>query len=231
MEQKNKQEIYDNIENNQNNFIEYNDEEYYDESDLNDIVEDTTKKSKKSKGMFNKVKHKEVDGPLKKFKKENKKRIKNSKPKMIFAGITVSIMIVCLFVYSMAYLLSPSFSLEANISVTKGGYNLEYTMCELPRSRFESDIKVGKSYYISQDGYLAESPREGIQMKVVDIGDETIKFQFEINDVPDFIDTHTLKTVMQTETPYGKYVSTVYLNGKVIAGRFVLHRITLEQKS
>jgi hypothetical protein len=117
MEQKNNQEFYDHIENNQNVFAQNDEEVYDDDSDLTDIVEE--EKTKKSKGMLDHKKFKQIDGPLKKFKKENKKRIKDSKPKMIFAGITVSIMIICLFVYSMAYFLSPSFSIEAKISVAK----------------------------------------------------------------------------------------------------------------
>ena len=226
MEQKNNQEFYDHIAENQEVFG-YN-EEVVEESDFNDIVED--EKSKKSKGMLDREKFKQIDGPLKKFKKENKKRIKDGKPKMIFAGITVSIMIICLFVYSIAYFLSPTFSIEAKINVVKGGYSLEYVMCELPISHFTSDVKIGKSYYISQDGYQVESPREGMQMTVVEIIDNVVKLEFDINDVPTFIDTHTFKTVMQTETPNGKYISNIYLNGKVIAGRFILHRITLDQK-
>ncbi len=225
MSQTNNNDFFENIDNNQNLLLEESNDELEEQEEVEE------EKSKKHKGVFS-IKHKEdANGPIKNFHKENKKRIKDSKPKMIFAGITISIMIICLFVYSVAYLLSPTFSIEANISVTKGGYNLEYTICKLPRGRFDENVKIGKTYYIDQDGYIVETPREGIQMSVIDLNDETVLLEFDIQAIPDFVDTHTLKTVMQNEKTYGKYVSTVYLNGKVIAGRFILHRITLQQKT
>lgn len=128
-------------------------------------------------------------------------------------------------------MLSPRFSFEANIIVTKGGYNLVYDITSLPSSIFDNDIQVGDDVYVNQYGVISQSPKNCVSMKIVEIDEDYVTLEFNVRDVPTFIDTTTLKTVMQTEAVYGKQISKVYINGKVIGGRFVLSKITLQQQS
>ena len=167
---------------------------------------------------------------LKKIKKERKKSFfkkltkKPKKPKMTLFVVTVLLLFLTLFVYSISYLLTPTCTLSADISVVYGGYNINYTLCERPRHLFDDDLRVGDEFYFTQHGTISNSPRDAIKLRVTEITNDYVYLDFVANGVPSFLSTRDMQALL-VESSGGKQVTRIYIKGKIVANRFSLLEI------
>lgn len=158
---------------------------------------------------------------LKRKSKENKK---GKKKKLVIFGVTLFLMIVCLFVYSLSFLLAPSYTLRAVITTVHGGYDLSYEICTVPTSSLPQKTSVGDIIYIKESGAISHTAKNALRMKVISINSESTLLEFDISDVPFFVSTTDMKSIVKN-TSGGKVYSHVYISGKVIGGRFVLQKL------
>ena len=201
-------------------------ENYEDESESNieNELEDGKKKKKKKLKRKKRRKNKQASS-LKNISKKTTKRRKAERPKMIFFIGTLLLLIATLFVYCVAYLLSPTFTLSAEISVVYGGYNIEYAICERPIHYFQEDVKVGDEFYFTPHGMQSNTSRNSIKLKVVEITDDVVYLDFVASGVPKFISTKDMKSLIVTGDN-GKQISKILIKGKVVANRFSLLEIS-----
>ena len=228
-----------NVEDEEQEYIDYeeNDEEIDDdiddveendgdesESNIENELEDGQKQKKKKLKRKKRRKDKQSSS-LKNISKKTTKRRKAERPKMIFFVGTLLLLIATLFVYCVAYLLSPTFTLSAEISVVYGGYNIEYVICERPIHYFQEDVKVGDEFYFTPHGMQSNTSRNSIKLKVIEITDDVVYLDFVASGVPKFISTKDLKSLIVTGDN-GKQISKILIKGKVVANRFSLLEIS-----
>lgn len=204
-----------------------NDEETDEEDSESEIEEELEdKKNKKNKRKKRKKRRKnKQSSSLKNISKKKTKQRKAERPKMIFFIGTLLLLIATLFVYCVAYLLSPTFTLSAEISVVYGGYSIEYVICERPLHYFDEDVKIGDEFYFTPHGLQSNTSRNSIKLKVVDISDDVVYLDFVASGVPKFISTKDMKSLIVTGEN-GKQISKILIKGKVVANRFSLLEIS-----
>ena len=216
--EENDEEVDDDIDD-----IEESDEDES-ESNIENELEDGKKKKKKKLKRKKRRKNKQSSS-LKNISKKTTKQRKSERPKMMFFIGTLLLLIVTLFVYCVAYLLSPTFTLSAEISVVYGGYNIEYAICERPIHYFKEDVKVGDEFYFTPHGMQSNTSRNSIKLKVVEITDDVVYLDFVASGVPKFISTKDMKSIIVTGDN-GKQISKILIKGKVVANRFSLLEIS-----
>ena len=194
------------------------------ESDIEEELEDEKNKKKKRKKRKKRRKNKQSSS-LKNISKKKTKQRRAERPKMIFFIGTLLLLIATLFVYCVAYLLSPTFTLSAEISVVYGGYNIEYVICERPLHYFDEDVKIGDEFYFTPHGMQSNTSRNSIKLKVVEITDDVVYLDFVASGVPKFISTKDMKSLIVTGDN-GKQISKILIKGKVVANRFSLLEIS-----
>lgn len=158
------------------------------------------------------------------LKRKSKERKKSKKRKFVIFGMTLFLMIVCLFVYSLSFLFAPSYTLKAVITTVRGGYNLSYEICTIPTSSLPKNVSIGDIIYIKETGTISRTSKNALKMKVISINDEDTVLEFDISDVPFFVSTADMKSIVKDATN-GKIFSHIYVSGKVIGGRFVLQKL------
>lgn len=193
------------------------------ESELEEELED--KKNKKKRKNRKKRRKNKQSSSLKNISKKKTKQRRAERPKMIFFIGTLLLLIATLFVYCVAYLLSPTFTLSAEISVVYGGYNIEYAICERPIHYFQEDVKIGDEFYFTPHGMQSNTSRNSIKLKVVEITDDVVYLDFVASGVPKFISTKDMKSLIVTGEN-GKQISKILIKGKVVANRFSLLEIS-----
>lgn len=193
------------------------------ESELEEELED--KKNKKKRKKRKKRRKNKQSSSLKNISKKKTKQRRAERPKMIFFIGTLLLLIATLFVYCVAYLLSPTFTLSAEISVVYGGYNIEYAICERPIHYFQEDVKIGDEFYFTPHGMQSNTSRNSIKLKVVEITDDVVYLDFVASGVPKFISTKDMKSLIVTGEN-GKQISKILIKGKVVANRFSLLEIS-----
>lgn len=159
---------------------------------------------------------------LRRKSKEHKK--KNKKRKFVVFGMTFFLMIVFLLIYSLSFLLAPSYNLKAVIKTVRGGYELSYEICTVSTSSLPDNISIGDTVYMTETGTVSRTAKNALKMKVASIGVENSMLEFAISDVPNFISTSDMKSVVKNSSN-GKIYSHIYISGKVIGGRFVLQKL------
>lgn len=193
------------------------------ESELEEELEDKKNKNKRKKRK--KRRKNKQSSSLKNISKKKTKQRRAERPKMIFFIGTLLLLIATLFVYCVAYLLSPTFTLSAEISVVYGGYNIEYAICERPIHYFQEDVKIGDEFYFTPHGMQSNTSRNSIKLKVVEITDDVVYLDFVASGVPKFISTKDMKSLIVTGEN-GKQISKILIKGKVVANRFSLLEIS-----
>ena len=190
------------------------------EGELDESESDSDESKKKSK----RKKRKKIKSPLKEASNKRKKERKNGRPRMVgFIG-TLLLMLVVLFVYSLSFLLAPTHTLVAQISVVRGGYNLTYDICEMNLSLLPEDIDVGDTFYVTSYGSPANTSKNSILMKVISVDGDVAKLDFVAEGFPTFISTSEMKNIIKT-TESGKTYTSVLITGKVVANKFSLMKI------
>lgn len=212
----------DDVDNDEETDDETNEEDS--ESDIEEELEDG-KSTKKKKTKRKKRRKKKQSSSLKNVSKKKTKQRKAERPKMIFFIGTLLLLIATLFVYCIAYLLSPTFTLSAEISVVYGGYNIEYVICERPLYHFDENVKIGDEFYFTPHGLQSNTSRNSIKLKVVNISDDVVYLDFVASGVPKFISTKDMKNLIVTGEN-GKQISNILIKGKVVANRFSLLEIS-----
>ena len=190
------------------------------EGGLDESESDSDESKKKSK----RKKRKKIKSPLKEASNKRKKERKNGRPRMVgFIG-TLLLMLVVLFVYSLSFLLAPTHTLVAQISVVRGGYNLTYDICEMNLSLLPDDIDVGDTFYVTSYGSPANTSKNSILMKVISVDGDVAKLDFVAEGFPTFISTSEMKNIIKT-TEIGKTYTSVLITGKIVANKFSLMKI------
>lgn len=203
-----------------------NDEETDEEDSESELEEELEDKKNKNKRKTHKKRRKnKQSSSLKNISKKKTKQRRAERPKMIFFIGTLLLLIATLFVYCVAYLLSPTFTLSAEISVVYGGYNIEYVICERPIHYFQEDVKIGDEFYFTPHGMQSNTSRNSIKLKVIEITDDIVYLDFVASGVPKFISTKDMKSLVVTGEN-GKQISKILIKGKVVANRFSLLEIS-----
>ena len=185
-------------------------------------LEDELEKLDKSKQK--KRKRKKQKSPLKDISKRKKKQRRRERTPLIAFLTTLLLMLIALFIYSVPYLLSPTYTFTADITVVRGGYQLQYDMCEVPLRILDEDIEVGDEKYFTQYGLPSNTSKDSVLMKVVKIEDGTAYLEFVAEGIPTFISTAEMKEIIK-KFENGKQYSTVCVVGKIVANRFTLIKI------
>ncbi len=203
---------------------DYDDEKYEVEDNLPEDIEQIGdflhSKEKRKRRKKNKKK-----SPLKEISKNKKNARRNGRPKMVVFAASLLLMLVVLFVYCVAYLLSPTYTLVAEITVVRGGYQLNYEICEIPRHILDEDIKVGDEMYFTTHGLPSDTSRNSIKLEIKEITDETVYLDFVAEGFPTFISTKEMKNIIKVTQSGGKQYSIVYIEGKIVANKFSLSQI------
>lgn len=184
---------------------------------LEDDLEEFDKKKKRGK-------RKKQRSPLKDISKKKKKQRRRERTPLIAFLTTLLLMLIALFVYSVSYLLSPTYTFTADITVVKGGYQLQYDMCEVPLRILDKDVKVGDEQYFTPHGLPSNTSKNSVLMKVVKIEDGIAYLEFVAEGIPTFISTAEMKEIVK-KYENGKQYSTINVVGKIVANRFTLIKI------
>ena len=169
-------------------------------------------------------KKKKRKSPLKQKSKQEKKKRKHRKP--VVFGTTLFLMVVMLFVYSLSFLLAPSFTLKAQIRTVHGGYELVYDICTISKSALSDTTGVGDIIYMRSNGTVSKTTKDAIRMKVVSIEDGKAQLEFDVSNVPTFISTADMKAIIKSPNKGGIY-SYIYVVGKIMGGKFTLQKLHL----
>lgn len=167
-------------------------------------------------------KKKKRKSPLKRKSKEERKKSKRRKT-LVF-GATLFLMVVALFIYSISFLLAPSYTLKAKIRTTRGGYELVYDLCTAPRNLLPDNIEIGDTVYMRDNGTVSYTTKDSIRMKVIGIENGSVSLEFDIVNVPTFVSTTDMKTIVKTPDGSNVY-SYIYVVGKVMGGKFTLQKL------
>jgi hypothetical protein len=173
----------------------------------------------KVKGLIKKSK-----SPLKQLAK--KKRSKGLSPHMVSFAATILLLIIVLFIYSLSYLVAPTYTLEAKIFVVRGGYRLEYSVCQ-PVSTVDENVQVGDTVYVTPYGVITSMSRNTLAMEVVEIDEQRrATLAFKAKGFPDFISTSEFKNMVKSNTD-ANHISKIRIVGKVVADRFNIIKIII----
>lgn len=169
-------------------------------------------------------------------KKEERlfKKIKNFKKKTSFGPMfgvmgTVFLMVVVLFVYSFAYLIAPSYTLMAEVRVTKGGFDLVYPICTVPLSYLPENIEEGDVINLNMQGRTESLSRNTMRMQVDEIKDGVAKLSFVAKGVPDFLSNEEFQGLLQFDQNATSQYRYVYITGRVVGNRFSILKISLKR--
>ena len=162
-----------------------------------------------------------------KAKKAKRAQKKKRLQRYTMIGASILLMVFVLLIISFAFLVAPSHSLKAKIRAVRGGYELTYEICQVNTNVFSKDVKIGDTVYMSDNGTPAKGGRNAIKMKVVSIDNSTATLAFDVKNIPDFISTTDMKTMVKSSSS-GQLYNHIYVVGKVMGGKFTLQQLRYE---
>lgn len=159
----------------------------------------------------------------KRLKKELKKNKKRNRPQMVILGFIMFTVLITLFIYALALLVSPSHKIEATIKPVYNGFEFSYNICNIKLS--DPELKVGDTIYVTDNGKINNTPKNSIKMEIVSINNGYAELKFAIQNVPQFLSAAEMKLHIKNSEP-GRQYSSVYVVGKIVGNKFVLKQIS-----